>query len=292
MDPASLKELAEDIKVNGLREPIVLYEGKMLDGRNRLKACQMAGVKPVFREVSSDEIDGSTLLYVISKNLRRRHLTESQRAAVATDMEPLLKEEAKKRKAATQFHSRSVPIDADRKTKDLPGRSAEIAARVMNVGRRSVNRAAKVKREDPELHEKVKRGEATLNAAEKLVSARKEKAPTEENKGDSATVDREKDDRREAERLDRYRGELVLSMKEVTNACKRLRDLDIGRLRGGIAKRIIKKWAKNAADSAHILAEFAKALTADNSNTEANASTITKPCPSATNLENEHETSQ
>ena len=48
MTDDELRELADDIRQNGLLHDIVLYEGKILDGRNRYLACPMAGVKPRF----------------------------------------------------------------------------------------------------------------------------------------------------------------------------------------------------------------------------------------------------
>ena len=50
MDGDELRELAEDIRVNGLREPLVLAEIKgedvLVDGRNRRAACKIAEVEP------------------------------------------------------------------------------------------------------------------------------------------------------------------------------------------------------------------------------------------------------
>jgi hypothetical protein len=74
-----LAALAADIAANGLREEIVRHEGKVLDGRNRLKACELAGADPRFADYEGDDPLG----FVVSKNLHRRHLTESQRAMVA-----------------------------------------------------------------------------------------------------------------------------------------------------------------------------------------------------------------
>lgn len=72
-------ELADDICTYGQREPIVLLEGKVLDGRNRLAACKFADIAPVFRDYDGDD----PLAFVLSHNLHRRHLKESQRAMVA-----------------------------------------------------------------------------------------------------------------------------------------------------------------------------------------------------------------
>ena len=83
---AELSELAEDIKLRGLLQPVVVFRGQILDGRNRLAACEMAGVPPRFTEWPGG---GSPVEWVISTNLHRRHLTASQRAVVALDILPL-----------------------------------------------------------------------------------------------------------------------------------------------------------------------------------------------------------
>jgi hypothetical protein len=90
---AELQELAEDIKLCGLLNPIVVYRGQILDGRNRLAACELAGVAPRFIEWSGS----SPVEWVISVNLHRRHLSASQRAVVALDILPLLEKEANQR---------------------------------------------------------------------------------------------------------------------------------------------------------------------------------------------------
>lgn len=77
-----LKELAEDIKQRGLLQPIVLdEEGRVLDGRNRLAACEMAGVEPRFETFAGDDPDG----FAWSVNVKRRNLTKAQIAVMAAD---------------------------------------------------------------------------------------------------------------------------------------------------------------------------------------------------------------
>ena len=100
-----LQELAADIKASGLRNPIVLYQGKILDDRNRLAACEIAGVGPRFVEWNGK---GSPVEWVISENLIRRHLTASQRAVIAHDLLPLLEKEAKERQRLSHGRGKKV----------------------------------------------------------------------------------------------------------------------------------------------------------------------------------------
>jgi hypothetical protein len=68
---AEFDAFAADIKVNGLREKITLFEGKILDGRNRYRATFKAGIEPQFEEFKGDD----PAAFVISRNIHRRHLT-------------------------------------------------------------------------------------------------------------------------------------------------------------------------------------------------------------------------
>ncbi|MEW6880762.1 ParB N-terminal domain-containing protein [Trueperella pyogenes] len=75
-----LADLAESIAQNGLRQPIVLdVEGRILDGRNRYRACEKAGVKPEFIVYEGEDLAE----YVIDCNTSRRHMTTGARAMAA-----------------------------------------------------------------------------------------------------------------------------------------------------------------------------------------------------------------
>jgi hypothetical protein len=83
-DSGELAHLVGSIKSTGLQNPIVLLKGKVVDGRNRLKACAQAGVEPLFVEWVDDgkiSIEG----WVAAQNAQRRNLTPSQLAYAAIE---------------------------------------------------------------------------------------------------------------------------------------------------------------------------------------------------------------
>lgn len=94
MGEDALAALAADIHEHGLQEPITLFGGQILDGRNRLKACEIAGVSPRFVEYPGRPEE--LLTWVTSHNLQRRHLTSSQQALIAAQVAVVLKAEGKR----------------------------------------------------------------------------------------------------------------------------------------------------------------------------------------------------
>jgi hypothetical protein len=90
-------ELCEDIKKNGLLEPIVVHEGMILDGRHRLRACWQLGIKPRFVEFEWLQAKCTPEEYVWARNYARRHLTEDQRAAIVLAYKAKVAAEARER---------------------------------------------------------------------------------------------------------------------------------------------------------------------------------------------------
>src|SRR5262245_24000688 len=149
--------LVEDINQNGQREPIVVYNDMILDGRHRYRACQELGREPI---TSVWDGKGTPEAFVISKNLHRRHLKESQRAMIAKKLAML--------KLGDNQHSKEgAPKGAC---------SQEEAAKLLNVSRRAVQRAAVVlEKAEPEMAQAVARGDIPVSTAAQLVDLPKDR---------------------------------------------------------------------------------------------------------------------
>jgi N6-adenosine-specific RNA methylase IME4 len=142
-------ELVADIKINGLQKPITVYEGKVLDGRNRFLACGAAEVRIRTEEYVGDE----PLAYVLSANLRRRHLGASQRAMIAATL-------------ANMAQGARTDLQPSAK---LPKVSQQEAARRLEISGRSLRDARVVRsRGSPSLAWQVEQGQIAVSLAAKL----------------------------------------------------------------------------------------------------------------------------
>lgn len=150
MSPAEFDALVSDIAEHGQREPIWLHDGKVIDGRHRVQACAELGIEPQTQEYTGD----NPLAFIVSLNLHRRHLSESQRAMVAARLANL--------DNGQKASSANLPSTAV---------SQAQAAELLGVSTRSVTTAARVRDEaTPELARAVETGQASVSAAAHLAS--------------------------------------------------------------------------------------------------------------------------
>lgn len=157
MPKGQFQELVADVRANGLLHPIVLLEDMILDGRHRYRACIECGIEPQFTPYAGTD----PAAFVVSENLARRHLTESQRAMVGSKLAVL----GEGRPPKNCRNSDSFAIGQTE------------AARLLGVSRSSVSDAARIQREGvPALVRKVEAGEITLHEARKIA---KLKAPAQ-----------------------------------------------------------------------------------------------------------------
>jgi ParB-like chromosome segregation protein Spo0J len=172
MSGDDFSQLKASIEKAGQLDPIVLLDGKILDGRHRYQACCELGITPIFRDYDPATDGDSPTEFSVAKNTVRRHLTTSQRAMIAANIRPFYEQEASARKAATKLVGKGKQAETDAPAERI--HTAEKAAAQLSVSPRSVKAASQVAAEAPDLAEQVTAGNITLNAAAKETKARKE----------------------------------------------------------------------------------------------------------------------
>lgn len=160
-------ELRDDIKQHGLREPLVLLDGKILDGRHRAKACRELRITPTTRTLNN----GSPLAFVISMNVKRRHLNQSQKGMVGFDSLHLFEKEAKKRKQESgKVHGRGQIGGGKNATSyDEKHKARDDAAKSVGVSARYIQAAKVIQKESPRLASEVRDGKKTIPQAIKEI---------------------------------------------------------------------------------------------------------------------------
>jgi hypothetical protein len=145
MSEEQYQGLLEDIRQHGQVDPVVMYNGKLLDGRNRLRACTELGIECKFAQLPNGV---NPKAWVMSRNHHRRHMTPTQRSAVAAKV------------AASG--GESTP-DAEERT------SIDEAANMLQVSRRSVFSASYVQKHGCDaIKQMIASGEIAVNVAEKF----------------------------------------------------------------------------------------------------------------------------
>lgn len=163
------EELVADIAANGLLEPVwVTADGDLLDGRNRVRACHQTGTQVTTRTYEGSDPVG----FVVSLNLKRRHLTTGQKAMLALEVESLIAVEAKVRQGTrTDLYGADIPADL-RECSARQRESSERAAAVVGTSGRAVSQAKRVREAAPELAEQVAAGTLAIDRAERIVRDR------------------------------------------------------------------------------------------------------------------------
>lgn len=259
LSEAELAELTADIKQHGLQQAIVMQGGILLDGRNRLQGCKLAGVEPRFTEYQGD----NPAAFIVSANIRRRHLNESQRSMVAAGL-------------ANMGHGGDRRSD---QAANLPLVSQADAASLLNVSARSVRDAKLIKTEAPDLADKVLAGEITLNRAKKEYKARKAErirpVASAFNVGESTIVDAEFEPKsettalaetgaivgpRQRQRTEAHKSRMIIAISQCKGYCMGLPKLNTAWIRGALTADDLRGWLGDIKGIRKDLATFAGRL--------------------------------
>jgi hypothetical protein len=235
LDPTSPEFLAlvEDIKENDLREPITLHEDKILDGRNRYLALRISGREMTERHFKK-YFGSDPIGFVLSANLHRRHLNESQRAMVGAKM---------------------ASFEVGDNQHKLEGVSIDTASKLLNVGRASIARARKVLGfGDPETINQVVAGKLSVSKAAEQATRQAQAAMDEDDdEDDRSTEGSTEDDAADVEVLDEYdnlEGKLLTKLSDLSVVkAEEHSDITISKIKTQVAfmKKVAEKAAAKAA---------------------------------------------
>ena len=159
-DEDELHSLIDDIRAHGLLDPIVLFENRILDGRNRAAACESAGVAPRYVEFQGAREEA--LMFVVSHNLKRRHLTKQAIADTLVEAEDF--------DLHYEFGEQATRPDIKMSAQKPNTASSRNLARAAGgaVSREMINATRKVKEKaEPELKEAVQKGRIGVQDAAK-----------------------------------------------------------------------------------------------------------------------------
>ena len=187
-------DLKTNIEHEGIRHAIdINADNTILDGRHRVRACKSLDIKSI-KFNRHDLSESEAIKFVRDTAIERRHLTKEQRLNIVLNSEDVIAEISERAKERQRESARlttnerlgsSGPNREKAPTKRVNQEIAELAG----VGRSTVVRAKKVKRENPEAYEKVIKGESTFNAEyEKLPTVKKSKPKKSEMNNETVTA--------------------------------------------------------------------------------------------------------
>ena len=172
--PDDYARLIDDIQTNGydVDQPVIVYQGAILDGWNRNRACVELMIKPSIRVFDGSDIEA---IQLVMRTNKRRNLNSGQWATIAVEAEDIMgaiaeqvEKDRREKQAATQsepVQQKIVTQPANRNVTDTK------AAEIFQTNRTYINQATKIKKASPEVFAKVKAGTMTMQDANKAVRA-------------------------------------------------------------------------------------------------------------------------
>jgi len=172
--PDDYARLIDDIQTNGYDadQPVIVYQGAILDGWNRNKACVELMIKPTIRVFDGSDIEA---IQLVMRTNKRRNLNSGQWATIAVEAEDIMgaiaeqvEKDRREKQAATQSESVQQKIVAQPANRNVTDTKA---AEIFQTNRTYINQATKIKKASPEVFAKLKAGTMTMQDANKAVRA-------------------------------------------------------------------------------------------------------------------------
>ena len=168
MDAYEFEALKDSIRVEGQHTPIMTYEGQIIDGRMRYRACKELGIEPLMEEWKGNF--SGILNYIFGQALHRRHLNQSQKAVLALDFLPYFSALAQTRKGG---RPKKKPPELIQEVfeEDLfqRGEASVLIGEFVGVNPRYIYKAAKIAKKDEKLLNVIREGKFFIPFIEKFL---------------------------------------------------------------------------------------------------------------------------
>jgi len=162
--------LKDSIRRYGIRVPLSIWDSQILDGVNRWKIAKELRMEhvPVLPLELADEREAA--IWIIRANLDRRQLTPGQKAMLAKHLYELERGRAEERRRSTLKKGQEKPTPPDKESFPDRGRgqARDLAAQQVGISGRTLEKAIKAVEKKPELEEKLRRGEISVERAYRL----------------------------------------------------------------------------------------------------------------------------
>lgn len=162
--------LVADIHQHGQREPIWLLDNQIIDGRNRYAACTDLGIAPITRAYTGPTDMATLIGFVVSLNLKRRHLSSTQLGFVALSIEKTLARDAKERQRLGGAEKVPQTFGEPQIESKHANEAAEQAAAIVGSNRQYVSDAKKIAATAPDIAAHARAGKISMGEAKKLSS--------------------------------------------------------------------------------------------------------------------------
>lgn len=285
MDATSLARLAVDITANGLLNPIVVHDGQIVDGRNRLIACRSVGVEPRF--VQWREVYPGTMpveRWIWSLNVERRHLTTDQIAWAIVQRRAWEEKEAararqlqagERGKEGGRGHEKTLPVvppegfsEPKGETRDLLAKEAGISAnkvrqalavqKLAETGGITPAVAGHLRQGTVKLHEVLKQ----TQPAPASMPVRKPSAPSEPPAPASATTSDASISKRQRITSTAAKTRMINVLSQIRGFCANLATVNVKSIAAASTAPELDEWAGIAAEAAKELRLFSSKLAA------------------------------
>ena len=173
-----LKLLEDSLLFEGCRDPLVVWNGVIVDGHNRYRICRENDIPFSFIEMEFKD-ESAAKLWIIRNQLARRNVPDFVRCELVLPLEDELKAEAEKRMLSGRKQQSSDPVEnlprGSGKTRDALAEMAGVSGRTFDKAKKIINGA------DEETKEKLRSGELSIHGAyTAMKTPKKDEPPTQE----------------------------------------------------------------------------------------------------------------